>query len=77
MRKRKISKVEFLTNASNSAVNIVRNLLESLQKVNEEITTEQSINAEKIAQIQADNETLDKLRESNDKVISNFTALLS
>ena len=77
MRKRKISKVEFLTNASNSAVNIVRNLLESLQKVNEEITTEQSINDEKIAQIQADNETLDKLRESNDKVISNFTALLS
>lgn len=77
MRKRKISKVEYLTNASNSAVSIVRSLLESLQKVNEEITTEQSINAEKIAQIQADNETLDKLRESNDKVISNFTALLS
>lgn len=77
MRKRKISKVEFLTNASNSAVDIVRSVLESLQKVNEEITTEQSINAEKIAQIQADNETLDKLRESNDKVISNFTALLS
>ena len=77
MRKRKISKVEYLTNASNSAVNIVRSLLESLQKVNDEITTEQSVNAEKIAQIQAENETLNGLRESNNKVISNFTALLS
>lgn len=78
MRKKKnVSRVEFLTEAANTAVGVVRKMLESLQTVNEEITTEQVANAEKIAQIQADNEALDKLREDNNKIISNFGALLS
>lgn len=51
-------------------------MLESLQDVNETIMTEQTANAEKIAQIQADNDALDKLRNSNDKIITNFGALL-
>lgn len=76
-KKKKVSRVEFLKEAASTAVGVVREMLESLQIVNEEITTEQVINAEKIAQIQADNEALDKLREDNNKIISNFGALLS
>ena len=76
-RKKKISRVQFLTEAANTAVDVVRKMLESLQTVNEDIAVEQVINAEKIAQIQADNEALDKLREDNNRIISNFGALLS
>lgn len=76
-KKKKISRVEFLTEAANTAVGVVRKMLESLQEVNNEITTEQAANVDRIAQIQADNEALDKLREDNNKIISNFGALLS
>ena len=77
LKKKKVSRVEFLTEAANTAVGVVRSMLKSLETVNEEIMTEQVMNAEKIAQIQADNEALDKLKADNEKIISNFGALLS
>lgn len=76
-RKKNMSKVEFLTDAANTAVDVVRKMLDSLKTVNDEIEAEKITNEEKIVQIKADNEALDKLKTNNDKIISNFGALLN
>ena len=75
-RKKNIDKVEVLTKATNAAIGIVKQMLDDLQQIDETIAIEQAENANKIAQIQADNEALDKLKEDNEKIISNFGALL-
>ena len=77
MKEKKINKVEYFKKTSDTAVSVVREMLESLRSVNDEITTEKAANEEKIAQIKTDNESLDKLKTDNEKIISNFGALLS
>ena len=74
--KKKATTVELLTQASNDAIGVVKNMLDTLKKTNDLVASEKVANEERIAKIQSDNATLDKLKMSNEKIISNFEAML-
>jgi hypothetical protein len=74
---KKKSRVEVLTTASHNAVSAVRTMIQLLKDTDEQIVIERAANDDKIAQIQSDNQSLDKLKEDNEKIISNFEALLN
>jgi hypothetical protein len=76
MRKKQRS-IKSLTKASSNAVGVVRNMLSSLQHINEAAIAEKVANDNRILKIQSDNQALDKLKEDNEKIISKFEALLS
>ena len=69
--------LERLQQKSNSAVNVIRSTIESLKAANAEIDDEHASNMVKITDLQTTNESLDSLKKSNEKVISNFEALLN
>lgn len=74
---KKKSRVEVLTMASQNAVSAVRTMIQLLKDTDEQIVIEKAANDDRITQIQSDNQSLDKLKEDNEKIISNFEALLS
>jgi signal transduction histidine kinase len=79
MRKQKqtMTKVEELTKASQDAISSVRRMIQSLKTTNDKVAEERTANDERIAKIQLDNQSLDTLKRDNEKIISNFEALLS
>lgn len=74
---KKQTKIERLTKASQSAISSVRRMIQSLKDTNEQVSEERIANEEKIAKLQADNLFLDNLKTDNEKIISNFEALLN
>ena len=77
MRKTSQTKVEKLTQASQDAISSVRKMIQSLKDTNEQVIEERNANEDRIAKIQSDNRSLDALKNDNDKIISNFEALLN
>lgn len=66
-----------LQQKSDSAVNIIRTTIEELKAANSEIEEERRRNVIKIVGLQSTNTSLDELENSNEKIITNFEALLS
>ena len=78
MKKTKVmTKVEEFTKASQDAISSVREMLQSLKVTNEKISEERIANDDRIKRLQSDNQSLDGLKMDNEKIISNFEALLS
>ncbi len=75
--KNKMTKVEKLTKTSQSAMSSVRKMIQTLKDTNEKVLEERAANDSRIARIQLDNQSLDNLKNDNEKIISNFEALLS
>ena len=75
--KNKTTNTEKLIKASQSAISSVRTMIQTLKDTNEKVAEERAANDDKIARIQLDNQTLDSLKSDNEKIISNFEALLS
>lgn len=75
--KNKMTNTEKLVKASQSAISSVRKMIQTLKDTNEKVTEERAANDDKIARIQLDNQLLDDLKTDNEKIISNFEALLS
>ena len=75
--KSKMTKVEKLTKASQNAISSVRKMIQTLKDTNEKVLEERAANDSRIARIQLDNQSLDNLKNDNEKIISNFEALLS
>ena len=74
---KKPTKVEVLTKTSQDAISSVRKMIQSLKVTNEKISAERVVNDDRIKKIQSDNQSLDSLKTDNEKIISNFEALLS
>ena len=72
-----LTKVEELTKASQDAISSVRRMIQSLKVTNEKISEARTVNDDKIKRLQLDNHSLDGLKTDNEKIISNFEALLS
>lgn len=68
--------LELLSEQSTSAISIIHKLIDQLKRTNEEITLEKQANEEKIAKILSEQDSLNKLREDNDKIVANFASLL-
>ena len=77
MRKTSQTKVEKLIQASQDAISSVREMIQSLKDTNAQVIEERNANEDRIAKIQSDNRSLDALKNDNDKIISNFEALLN
>ena len=77
MRKTSQTKVEKLTQASQDAISSVRKMIQSLKDTNVQVIEERNANEDRIAKIQSDNRSLDALKNDNEKIISNFEALLN
>lgn len=75
--KNKMTNTEKLIKASQSAISSVRTMIQTLKDTNEKVAEERAANDDKITRIQLDNQTLDSLKSDNEKIISNFEALLS
>ena len=71
------TKVEKLTKTSQNVVSSVRKMIQSLKDTNEKIVEERIMNDNRIVKIQLDNQSLDTLKTDNEKIISNFEALLN
>ena len=71
------TKVAKLTKASQNAISSVRKMIQQLKDTNEQVLKERIINEGRIAKIQSDNQSLDILKADNEKIISNFEALLN
>jgi hypothetical protein len=77
MKKKTLTKVEKLTKASQDAISSVRKMIQLLKDTNERIIEERIANDDRITKIQLDNQSLDGLKTDNEKIISNFEALLN
>ena len=77
MKRKKLTNVQELTKASQDAISAVRKMIQSLKDTNEKVVEVRIANDNRIAKIQLDNQTLDGLKTDNEKIISNFEALLS
>ena len=77
MKRKKLTNVQELTKASQDAISSVRKMIQSLKDTNEKVVEVRIANDNRIAKIQLDNQTLDGLKTDNEKIISNFEALLS
>lgn len=75
--KNKMTNTEKLVKASQSAISSVRKMIQALKDTNEKVAEERAANDDKITRIQLDNQLLDGLKMDNEKIISNFEALLS
>jgi vacuolar-type H+-ATPase subunit D/Vma8 len=73
----RLTALELLQQKSNAAVNLIRSTIENLKAANSEIDSERANNIAKIADLQTTNDSLDDLKKSNEKVISNFELLLN
>ena len=69
--------LEQLQQKSINAVNVIRCTIENLKAANAEIDGEHANNVAKITDLQTANDSLDNLKKNNEKVISNFEALLN
>jgi FtsZ-binding cell division protein ZapB len=68
--------LELLTEKSQNAINLVLTTIENLKDTNRAINDEYQKNNDIIASIQATNNSLDDLKNGNEKIISNFEKLL-
>lgn len=68
--------LELLTEKSQNAINLVLSTIENLKDTNKAISDEYQKNNDLIASIQATNNSLDDLKNGNEKIISNFEKLL-
>ena len=75
--KNKMTNVEKLTKTSQSAISSVRKMIQTLKDTNEKVLEVRAANDNRIARIQLDNQSLDNLKNDNEKIISNFEALLN
>lgn len=75
--KNKMTNTEKLIKVSQSAISAVKTMIQTLKDTNEKVAEERAANDDKIARIQLDNQILDNLKSDNEKIISNFEALLS
>lgn len=71
------TKVAKLTKTSQNAISSVRKMIQQLKDTNDQVLKERIVNEGRIAQIQSDNQSLDLLKADNEKIISNFEALLN
>ena len=76
-KKKALTKVDKLTKASRNAISSVRKMIRQLKDTNEKVLKERVLNDDRIAKIQSDNQSLDLLKADNEKIISNFEALLN
>lgn len=70
------SVVETLQRMSGGAINTVVNLINELKTINDSIDKEKAANVERIKSINADQNSLENLKASNEKIICNFEGLL-
>ena len=68
--------LELLSEKSHNAINLVLTTIENLKDTNKAINDEKQKNDEIILGIQTTNDALVKLKNSNEKIISNFENLL-
>lgn len=76
MKKQKQTALEILQAQANGAINFIVSSIENLKTINNSIAKEQSKNDTEITKLQQTNCSLSELKNSNDKVISNFEKLL-
>ena len=78
MRKQKTkqSTLEILQSQANGVINFIVSSINNLKTINNSITEEQEKNDIEILNLQSTNYALSDLKNSNDKVISNFEKLL-
>lgn len=68
--------LERFSEVSKNAVNIFLATIENLKNTNQAIEAERQKNDEIITKIQTTNNSLDELKNSNEKIIANFEGLL-
>ncbi|MBO5969868.1 MAG: hypothetical protein J6S14_15380 [Clostridia bacterium] len=71
-----LTPLEQLQNASRSAVFMITSTITELRGINEAIEREQETNRTRIAEIEETNNSLEKTKTDNAKVVSNFESLL-
>ena len=76
MKKKQLTPLEQLTEKSKNAINLVLSTIDSLKNTNASIDEERQKNDAMIAAMQSENSSLNELKNSNAKIISNFEKLL-
>lgn len=71
------SVLDTLSERSNNAISLITNTIKDLKDANEAIDVEHDANVSRIEELRATNNALDNLKNSNDKIITNFETLLS
>jgi FtsZ-binding cell division protein ZapB len=73
---KKSTTLESLQKQANGVINFIVSSIENLKTINNSITEEQEKNSVEILKLESTNHALSDLKNSNDKVISNFEKLL-
>lgn len=68
--------LETLQRMSGGAIQTVVNLINRLKEINDSIEEEKAANENKIHEIEITQQSLDELKNGNEKIISNFEGLL-
>ena len=71
------STLELLQERSANAVSLIRSTINELKTANDDIVNAKASNLAQIAVLQSTNTSLDALQHDNERVISNFEALLN
>lgn len=74
--KNKETALETLQRKSGGAIQTVVNLINQLKEINDSIEEEKATNETKIHEIEITQQSLDELKNGNEKIISNFEGLL-
>lgn len=77
MKKQTKTTLELLQERSSNAVSLIRSTINELKGANSDIATAKESNLAQITALQATNSSLDTLQKDNERVISNFEALLT
>ena len=75
-QKQKQTTLEILQAQANGAINFILSSIENLKTINNSIADEKEKNSVEILKLESTNHALSDLKNSNDKVISNFEKLL-
>jgi len=70
------SVLETLQEQSSQAIGVIHTLINSLKDTNQRIDEEKAANVQRLKAIENEQNTLDKLRNENSKIVSNFEGLL-
>ena len=71
------SVLDTLSERSNNAISLITNTINELKDANKAIDVEHDANVSRIEELRATNNALDNLKNSNNKIITNFETLLS
>lgn len=77
MKKQQKTTLELLQERSSNAVSLIRSTINELKSANTDIATAREKNLAQISFLQNTNMSLDSLQNDNERVISNFEALLN